>query len=295
MKTESIVPYVWMLCGCFVFSLMVALTHDLRHQFPWQIIALVRAAIPFMLVMAWARAAGVQLVLLRPPILWLRSIAGSISLICCFYCFTTLSPSLVLTITSVYPIWIALLTWPLEKEMPSLAVWLAVVVSIIGVAIIQRPGGELAGNHFAAILAVIASLSTAIAMMGLNRLQSLDTRAIVVHFSGVALVFAAAVNVLREGPIATSTPHWLSYCQLASIGLTATLGQICLTKAFAHGPATKVAVVGLTQIVFQLIWDVVWFRLPFDSWTLLGVGLVAAPTAWVVGHRRNLPEPPPTE
>src|SRR5262249_5398259 len=154
----------WMLCGCLVFSLMVALTHHLRDQFAWPVIALVRAAVPFVLVASWAWASNIRLVLFRPRVLWLRSIAGSISLICSFYCFTKLSPSLVLTITSVYPIWIALLTWPLEKEIPALPIWMAAAVGIIGVAIIQRPGGELAENHLAAILAVIASLSTAVAM-----------------------------------------------------------------------------------------------------------------------------------
>ena len=296
MKTESPLPYVWMLCGCVVFSFMGALTYGLRNRFDWQIIAVARASIPFILVSTLALGTGTKLVLWRPPVLWLRSIAGSISLVCTFYCLTRLPQSLVLTITSVYPIWVTLLSWPLEKEMPALPIWLAALVGVVGVIVIQRPGGDVDGHYFAAFLALIASLSTAVAMMGLNRLKNVETHAVVVHFSGVAVLFALVTLGSVTAPVKIATDAG-SVCQLLGVGLAATIGQICLTKAFVHGPPTKVAVVGLTQIVFAMGLDIVWFQQSFNGLTLLGVGLVLAPTAWVVGHRRPQAEPllPATE
>jgi len=291
-KAESSLPYIWMLCGCVVFSLMGALTYGLRDQYSWQVIAVVRAAMPFLLVSGVARASGAKLVLWRPPILWLRSIAGSISLVCTFYCLTRLPQSLVLTITSVYPIWVTLLTWPLEKEMPALPIWLAAGVGVLGVIIVQRPGGEIS-NHIAALLALVASVSTAVALMGLNRLRGVQTQAIVVHFSGVALVFALTSALAFGGPMKLAEPNAASLCQLAGIGLAATVGQLFLTKAFAHGPPTKVSVVGLSQIVFAMVLDMLLFQTTFDGLTLVGVSLVLAPTAWVLTHRRRPAEPEP--
>lgn len=283
-----------MLCSCVVFSLMGALTYGLRERYDWQIIAVARAALPFLLVSLLARAARVKMVLWRLPVLWLRSIAGSISLVCTFYCLTRLPQSLVLTITSLYPIWVTLLSWPLEKEMPAAPIWLAAVVGLAGVIVIQRPNGAVT-DHFAALMALIASLSTAVAMMGLNRLRHVDTRAVVAHFSGVALLIALATWAMSAEPVKLAASDPGSVLQLLGIGLAATIGQLCLTKAFAHGPATKVAVVGLTQIVFAMGLDVVCFQKTFDGLTLLGVGLVLAPTAWVVTHRRPLPSMFPTE
>jgi drug/metabolite transporter (DMT)-like permease len=276
-----------MLCGCVSFSIMGALTYGLRDRYDWPIIATARAALPFVLVSAVALTTRAQLVLWRPRILWLRSIAGSISLVCTFYCLTRLPQSLVLTITSVYPIWVTLLSWPLEKEMPSPAVWLAAAVGVAGVVVIQRPGGSVT-DHLAALMALIASISTAVAMMGLNRLKDVDTRAVVVHFSGVALLFSVAAWLAAE-PVKLAATDAASLCQLLGIGLTATIGQVCLTKAFVHGPPTKVAVVGLTQIVFAMALDVALFDKSFDGLTILGVALVLTPTAWVVVRRRAQP------
>jgi drug/metabolite transporter (DMT)-like permease len=274
-----------MLCGCVVFSVMGALTYGLRERYDWQILAVARAALPFFLVLTVALTTRAKLVLWRPRILWLRSIAGSISLVCTFYCLTRLPQSLVLTITSVYPIWVTLLAWPLARAIPSPAVWIATAVGVAGVIVIQRPGGAVT-DHLAALLALIASICTAVAMMGLNRLRNVDTRAIVVHFSGVALVFALAAWLAGE-PVKLAASDVSSVCQLLAIGLTATIGQVCLTKAFVHGPPTKVAVVGLTQIVFAMGLDIACFDKSFDALTLLGVALVLAPTVWVVVRRRQ--------
>jgi len=65
-----------------------------------------------------------------------------------------------------------------------------------------------------------------------------------------------------------------------------------LTLAFAAGAPAKVSVVGLTQIVFALTFDVFLFNHPVDRVTLLGTGLVIAPTAWLLTRPRT-PTPAP--
>src|SRR5262249_12352359 len=96
-RNESALPYIWMLCGSLPFSVMGALGHALGHAGDWQVVAFVRCAIPFLLVAALARSAGVRLVLWKPATLWLRSIAGSLSLIGTFYALAHLPISDVFT------------------------------------------------------------------------------------------------------------------------------------------------------------------------------------------------------
>ena len=57
-------------------------------------------------------------------------------------------------------------------------------------AVIQ--GAEMESGNYGALIVVAVSMLSAVAMMGLNRLKEYDPRAIVVHFSGTALVFSAA-------------------------------------------------------------------------------------------------------
>jgi drug/metabolite transporter (DMT)-like permease len=179
---------------------------------------------------------------------------------------------------------VALLSWPLLKEVPTGGVWLSSILGVAGVMLIQQP--HFAEGNYATLAALVASVSTAVAMLGLHRLNGIDARAIVAHFSGVALLFSAVAVFLFARPAPPYTmltgPILL---MLAAIGVTATIGQLFLTKAFVAGPPGKVALVGLSQIVFGMILEVLLTERTFQPLTLLGIALVVAPTAWVMVTR----------
>jgi len=237
-----------------------------------------------LLVTILALSAGVRLVFWRPRTLWMRSLAGSLSLIGTFFALTRLPVSAVLTLTNTFPIWVAVLSWPLLGEPPSGRVWLAAASGVAGVILIQRP--HFAAGNFASLVALGSSLSTAVAMIGLHRLHQIDVRAIVVHFSGVSSLFCLASLFLFER---TTTPGVVLderlVLMLLGVGLCASVGQLFLTKAFASGPPAKVSVVGLTQIVFAMALEMLLWRDSFTPATLLGMVLVLAPTAWLMVHR----------
>jgi drug/metabolite transporter (DMT)-like permease len=275
-----------MLTGSLSFAIMSATTHQLGAACDWQVIALARSGLAFLFTAVLAVIAGEKLVLWKPGILWWRSIAGSVSLVCCFYALTRLPVSDVLTLTNMFPIWVALLSWPLLKERPSGQVWVAIVLGVIGVILIQQP--HLAEGKLAAFLALFSSFSTAIAMMGLHRLKGVDTRAVVVHFSGVSFLFCfAALFLFPSGQLSQSNLKGSTVALLLGVGVTATIGQLFLTKAFAAGPPAKVSIVALTQIVFALILDWLLLDRSFNPLSLVGIALVVAPTAWVLAYRKR--------
>jgi drug/metabolite transporter (DMT)-like permease len=273
-----------MLCGSFSFAVMGCLAHALGPYCDWPLIALARSVLPLVLALLLASAAGARLVFWRPRVLWLRSIAGSCSLLCTFFALARLPVSDVLTLTNMFPLWVALLSWPLLKEVPTVGVWLSSILGVAGVVLIQQP--HFAEGNYATLAALVASVSTAVAMLGLHRLNGIDARAIVAHFSGVALLFSAVAVFLFARPAPPYTmltgPILL---MLAAIGVTATIGQLFLTKAFVAGPPGKVALVGLSQIVFGMILEVLLTERTFQPLTLLGIALVVAPTAWVMVTR----------
>jgi drug/metabolite transporter (DMT)-like permease len=179
---------------------------------------------------------------------------------------------------------VALLSWPLEKKAPSLGVWLSVAAGLTGVFLIQPP--SLSGEAFAAGVALAASFFTAVAMMGLHRLHDLDPRAVVVHFSAVSFLFCIGSFFVFERNSSLPT-IWdtRTLWMLLGVGATATVGQLFLTKAFAAGPPAKVAVVGLTQIVFAMGVEVVLLEQSYSPANLAGMVLVMAPTAWLMVNR----------
>jgi hypothetical protein len=78
----ELLPYLWMLCGAFAFAIMGAFAHALKNVCYWQVVAIARSILPLCLAAALAHSAGEKLVFRGPRSLWVRSIAGSVSLIC---------------------------------------------------------------------------------------------------------------------------------------------------------------------------------------------------------------------
>jgi drug/metabolite transporter (DMT)-like permease len=287
-------PYVWMLLGSFCFACMATATYALRSHCDWQVIALVRSSLPFLLGSMLAVFSGARLVLFTPRILWVRSIAGSISLVCTFFALTVLPPAHVFTLASTFPIWVALLSWPLYRERPSLQVWLSVLGSVLGVALMEWSGSPRGSEtppwqHYSAIAStLLAGLTTAIAMLGLHRLRHLHPWAIVAHFSGVAFLLSAVIFWLDgDAAAASSAVQPQTLLLLLAVGASATVGQLFLTKAFAAGPPAKISVVCLTQVVFALLLELLLWGRHVNAPTLGGMALVIAPTAWLMTSQKN--------
>lgn len=282
-------PYLWMLCGAVSFAVMAALASSLREVFPWQVIAIGRSTVPFVVISFIARCVRLRLPLWRPRVLWLRSLAGSLSLLCTFFALTRLPSSDVLTLTNVFPVWMALASWPLFGQRPTFGTWSCIAVALTGVVLLLRP--HFAEGNLATLSALAASLTSTVALLGLHHLQQLDARGIVWHFSGVSLLFCLAslslFDIAPRGAETLGPMHWL---KLAGVGTSALLGQYCLTQAFTRGHPTRVSVVGLTQVGFVMLLEIAFVGRAYDGFTLAGMLLVLAPTAWLLLHPAGVTE-----
>ncbi|MFM7112749.1 MAG: DMT family transporter [Planctomycetota bacterium] len=287
-RRTAVAAGLWMLVGSFVFSIMSALANALGNRVDWQVVAIARSGVAFVLALGLALGGGATLVFLRPGMLWVRSLSGSVSLVCTFYALTHLPLAEVLTITNTFPVWLALLSWPMLGERPGLDVWVASLMGVAGVALIKQPwnnGGE-AIDWLPVAAAFMAAWSTAVAMLGLNRLGHLDTRSVVAHFSAVATIVSIVSLWLfprecSDSPVFSGDVQWL----LAGVGLTATAGQLCLTRAFTTGTASSVAVVGLSQVLFAAAIDWMAFSRPLNATAIVGMAFVLLPTGHVILQR----------
>jgi drug/metabolite transporter (DMT)-like permease len=275
-----------MLCGAASFAVMAILTAALKDVCDWQWIAIARTGLAMIFAAALAVGGGAKLVFLRPRKLWMRSLAGSISLVCGFYAMTHYPVSEVLTLTNMFPLWVAVLSWPLLGESPPLEVWPAVLIGLVGIVLMQQPdfsgdAGARWTGYLAIGAAIVSSFTSAIAMIGLHQVKEVDSRSIVAHFSAVAL--AACVAALFLFPTTrTFTLDWRTAALLLGVGLSATIGQLFLTKAFAAGPPARVSVVGLAQVGITMLFEIAFWHRSFGLLTLVGIALVIAPTAWTL-------------
>jgi drug/metabolite transporter (DMT)-like permease len=270
---------LYILGASFSLATMAALAHGAGSRCDWLVAALVRAVVMFASAATMARASGARLVLWRPRTLWVRSLAGSLSLVCNFYALTRLPIADAITLMNVHPLWIVLISTVILRRVPTLGEFLGVACGLMGVVLIERP--HLSGDRLAALVALLSSLSSAVAMLGLHRLRHIDTRAVVAHFAGVASLVAAIWLIARGDLMSPGLREPTTWLFLLGIGITGTLGQILLTKAYASGAPAKVAVVGLTQVIFAMGFDVVLWGRTLDPVSLAGFTLVLAPTTWL--------------
>jgi drug/metabolite transporter (DMT)-like permease len=280
-----------MTCGAFLFALMSACAHSQADRCGWTTVAAARCITPMILSGLMAASAGAKVVVLNSRILWLRSIAGSVSLIAGFYALSKLPVSDVLTLSNLFPLWVAILSWPLFRRSPDPIVWPCTVLGLVGVVLVQQPH-FVAGNH-ATVFALLSSVMSAVAVLGLHHLKHLDPRSIVFHFSMTALLASLAAGWSMDGGRLLSDLSRLQPDQIApllGVGLFATGGQFCLTHAFTHGAPAKVSVVGLSQVGFALLFDLLFFQRQLGWLTVAGMTLVLAPTAWLLLRERRIIE-----
>ena len=272
-----------MLCGCVSFAVMSAMAHEAGRLCDWQTVAFFRSFLVLMIVGTVCLVQKTPFVVWRPLRLWHRSIAGSVSLVTAFFALAKLEASTVVTLTNSFPIWVAVLSWFTLGVFPSIRVWCAVIGGVAGVWLIQQPSEE---GNLAFGLALFSAVSTAMAMLGLNKLKGVNPNAVVVHFSGVATIVCAGAMLafpFREESLPFYSPYPLVL--LIGVGVAASVGQMFLTRAFALGDPARVSVVGLSQVVFSLVIDVTVGGRVVTTLTLLGTLLILAPTAWLMLER----------
>src|SRR6185503_16664620 len=108
----------------------------------WRFLAFVRAALMLLFAVAIGLATRTTFIFRGTPMLWMRSLVGSVSMVCTFYTLTHLPFSEATTLIKSYPLWVALLSWFVLKERPSAKVWIAILVGLAGVILIARPHFE---------------------------------------------------------------------------------------------------------------------------------------------------------
>lgn len=279
-------PYLWMLWGAVSFAFMGAFAHGAGKYCDWQMIALSRSTLALLIAGLLAFREQTPLVFLRPWTLWMRSIAGSMSVMCNFYALSRLPVADSLTLSNMFPVWIAVLSWPMLGKAPDREVWIGVLCGVSGVAIMQQP--YLADGNLGTLAAVTGSFTSAVALIGLHRLGGVSPKAIVVHFSFVSILFVVAaffVFPLEHSLSSQLVVGWPALALLLGVGVSATIGQLLLTRAFGAGSPAKVSVIGLSQVGFAMIFDVLLWDRAFEWHTLVGMALVIGPSAWLILRR----------
>jgi drug/metabolite transporter (DMT)-like permease len=159
------------------------------------------------------------------------------------------------------------------RESVSPRRWLGVAVGLAGVLVALRPP-FLAGApmHPAMLLPLVTAVANTIYQLLTRRLAAVDDPRTTVLHTGLA---AALVTGLAQ-PFVWVTPPLADLPLMAMLGLLGAAGHALLVLAFARAPASVLAPMSYTQLVWAALAGLLVFGDWPDGWTLLGAAVIAA-------------------
>ncbi len=221
---------------------------------------------PDLRVHALPRRMGLQL--LRNTVHYASQFAWAVSL-------TMLPLAMVFALEFTMPIWTALLAvWLLHEKMTKSRVGV-VVLGLIGVLVILRPG--LAAFNPAAILVLLAALGYGITMVTTKKLTATE--------STFGIIFWMAVIQFPLSLIGSEISTYANFDlrQIApafAVGLAGLTSHYCLSNAFRAGDATLVVPLDFMRIPLIAVVGWALYGEQLDIFVLLGALIIVIGVLW---------------
>lgn len=225
----------------------------------------------------------------HPVWVTVRSVCTVITGVSAFYAFGVLPLAQTYAILFAMPLIITLLSIPVLGERVGTHRWLAVIVGLVGVLIVLRPGqGSFSAGHLAAMTAAITGATASI----IARKIGSEERPVVM------LVFPMLGNFLAMG---AAMPFVYRPMPVEHLGLLAIIavfglaGSLLTILAYRAGEAVIVAPMQYSQILWATFYGFLLFDEGMDLPTLIGAGVIIASGIYIVlreglsGHSAHRP------
>lgn len=216
---------------------------------------------------------------LRPSHPWwmlIRSISAVIAAVSAFFAFSLLPLAQVYAVLFATPLSITILSVPLLGEKVGLRRAVAVVVGLVGVLVVLRPGStELGLGHAAALAAAVAGALNAIVARKIGN----DERAVLMvlypMLTSFLLMGAALPFVYRPMPLA-------DFGALAVVAVLVLLAMSCMVTAYRRADAAIVAPMQYSQILWAALFGALLFDEYPDAMTYIGTAIVTASGLYIL-------------
>ncbi|MFZ1682281.1 MAG: DMT family transporter [Rhizobiaceae bacterium] len=275
--------------GVLVFSVQDAILKGMAGSYPISEALVLRTIVAVPIIVALI-ARGSGLAALSTPnagFLLVRALVGFGAYTCYYLALAALPLGAAVALFFAVPLIIAALSGPILGERPRRATWIAILIGVLGVAVMLRPGSTLLQP--AAFLSLMAAFLYATQQIMARKVGGQESAAVMSFYqNAVFLGLALAAAVLMPAPADGAEVHpslaflmrpwvWpttLDLALMASCGVIAAAGTILLTHAYRVAPANTVASFEYTALIWSPLWGFLFFKEIPAITTVIGGGLI---------------------
>lgn len=214
----------------------------------------------------------------------LRSIAGTVGILCNFYAVDHLNISDASMLNKLSPFFAILFSIIILKEMANRFEWCMLILAFIGAMFVAKPKFEL--SSLPAFIGLIGGLGAGLAYTYVRKLGTHGVKGpvIVFFFSCFSCLVTLPFLIFDYTPM---TVRQIGILILA--GCFAAGGQISITAAYTKAPAKEISVYDYSQILFAALLGFVFLNQIPDCYSIIGYIIIigAAVAKWYHSNKNG--------
>jgi drug/metabolite transporter (DMT)-like permease len=216
----------------------------------------------------------------KPLLLFFRGFIGFLALLAYFYLMAHIPLGVAVTYNKTSPLFLAFFAWLfLGEKLPKSAI-LALIFGFVGIVLIAKPDGFSLSKYD--MLGIFSGIGAALAYTSIRELKNYyDTRQIALSFMAIGTIGPIILMILAEFVTPAkgldfliakfAMPKAEDWIYIVIVGVSATISQLLMTKAYSLTKAGIVGTITYTQILFAvLIGTALGDKFP-DFWTIMGM------------------------
>ena len=204
----------------------------------------------------------------KPKLQILRGLILLSANICFFYAISVISLAKALTLAFIAPLIVTAFSPLLLGEKVGLRRWTAVIIGFTGSLIVIRPG--FVEINLASLSALGTGFLYGFYLIITRKLSNSDNPLLTLLITGAV----GAILVSLVIPFYWVKPTFNQWSLMAGIGIFACVGHIFLILSLKYADASKLAPLGYTEIIPNVLIGYYFFNELPDNWTYFGLLII---------------------
>ena len=204
----------------------------------------------------------------KPKLQILRGLILLSANICFFYSISIISLAKALTLAFIAPLIVTAFSPLFLSEKVGFRRWTAVTIGFIGSLVVIRPG--FLEINIASLAALCTGFLYGFYLIITRKLSNSDNPLLTLLITG--LVGATLVSLFM--PFYWIKPTLNQWSLMAGIGVFACIGHLFLILSLKYADASKLAPLGYTEIIPNILIGYYFFNEIPDNWTYLGLFII---------------------